>query len=201
MPSTRSLLPRVRLIGAPMSSGVELRQLLEILLDEVGELEQQVLPLERLDLAPRPFEGAASGGDRAVDVLRVALGDRRQQFAGGGIVGLEALAGGGVDPLAVDQHLLVGPVGERMARDRNSLRHSHGCTPLSYCDRCFWKDCYLRGFTILAWFRKLSARRSPMRSWRGHRAASSIVSSLARLEPPTLRRVRSAARAGSRSRR
>jgi len=48
---------------------VELRQLLEILLDEIGELEQQALPLERLDLAPRPFEGAAGGGDRAIDVL------------------------------------------------------------------------------------------------------------------------------------
>ena len=108
---------------------VELRQFVEILLDEVGELEQQVLPLERLDLAPGPFEGAAGGGDRAVDVFLVALGDGCEQFAGGGVVGLEALARGGIDPLPVDQHLLVGPVGERMARDRNSLRHSHGCTP------------------------------------------------------------------------
>src|SRR5207253_852687 len=48
---------------------VELRQFLKILFDEVGEFQQQALPFERLDLAPRPFEGAAGGHDRAVDVL------------------------------------------------------------------------------------------------------------------------------------
>ncbi|MEA2869466.1 MAG: hypothetical protein QOE39_4181, partial [Bradyrhizobium sp.] len=83
---------------------VELRKLLEILLDEIGELEQQVLPLERLDLAPWSFEGAARRGNRAVDVFRVAFGNGREQFAGGGVVRLEALAGSGVDPFAVDQH-------------------------------------------------------------------------------------------------
>ncbi|MGY4433468.1 hypothetical protein ACVWWO_005945 [Bradyrhizobium sp. F1.13.1] len=105
---------------------VELRQFVEILLDEVGKLQQQVLPLERLDLAPGPFEGAASGSDRTVDIFLVALGNGCEQFAGRGVMGLEALAGGSIDPLPVDQHLLVGPVGERVARDWNSLRHSHG---------------------------------------------------------------------------
>ncbi len=85
--------------------GVELRQFLEILLDEIGELEQQGLPLERLDLAPRSLEGAAGRGDRAVDVLGIALGDGGEQFAGRRIMRLEFLAGGGVDPFAVDQHL------------------------------------------------------------------------------------------------
>ncbi len=100
---------------------IELRQLLEILLDQIGELQEHVLPLERLCLAPRSFEGAARGGDRAVDVLRITLGDGREQFAGCGVEGLELLAGGGVDPFAVDQHLLVGTIRKRMTRDRNSL--------------------------------------------------------------------------------
>jgi hypothetical protein len=106
--------------------GVELRQFLEILLDEVGEFQQQALPLIRLDLAPRTLECAAGGGDRAVDVLGVALGHRRQQLAGRGVMRLEFLAGRGVDPVAVDQHLLVGSVRVRMARDRNCLGDSHG---------------------------------------------------------------------------
>ncbi len=103
------------------------------LLDQFGELEQHVLPLERLDLAPRALEGAARRRDRAVDVLGIALGDGREQLAGGGIVGFEFLAGGGVEPLAVDQHLLVGAVGVRMARDRNCLAKQPCLHSLSNC--------------------------------------------------------------------
>ena len=62
-------------------------------LDEIGKFQQQVLPLERLDLAPRPLEGAARRGNRAIDVLRIALGNRGKQFTGSGIEGLEGLAG------------------------------------------------------------------------------------------------------------
>jgi hypothetical protein len=105
---------------------VELRQLLEILLDEIGEFQKQALPLERLDLAPGTFEGAASRDNRAVDILGVAFGHGRQQFTCRGIKRLEFLAGSGIDPLAVDQHLLVGTIGVGMARDRNCLRNSHG---------------------------------------------------------------------------
>ncbi|MGY2939174.1 hypothetical protein ACVWZ6_008776 [Bradyrhizobium sp. GM6.1] len=71
---------------------VELRQFVEILLDEVGKLQEQILPLERLDLAPGPFEGAASGSNCAIDIFLVALGHCCEQFAGRGVVGLEALA-------------------------------------------------------------------------------------------------------------
>ncbi|MHC2305161.1 hypothetical protein ACVIJ1_001631 [Bradyrhizobium elkanii] len=118
---------------------VELGQFLEIGFDEFGELEQHVLPLERLHLAPGPFERAARRRDRTVDVLGIALGDRREQLTGGGIMRLEFLAGGGVDPFAVDQHLLVGAIGIRMARDRNSLRNSHVCTPCKMSAEVFWK--------------------------------------------------------------
>jgi hypothetical protein len=109
---------------------IELRQLFEIFLDEIGQFEQQVLPLKGLDLAPWPFEGAAGGRDRAVDILGIALGDGGEQFSGGRVVRLEALAGCGVDPFAVDQHLLVGTIRIGMARHRYRLRHSHVCTPL-----------------------------------------------------------------------
>ena len=114
---------------------VELRQLLKILLDQVGEPEQHVLPLEWPYLAPRSLEGAAGGGYRTVDVLGVALGDGGEQFAGRWIMSLELLARGGIDPFAVDQHLLVGTIRIRMARDRNCLRDSHVCSPLCYCVR------------------------------------------------------------------
>ena len=73
MPRTRSLLPRVRLIGAPMSS-VSSCQFVEMLLNQIGKLQQQALPLVRLELAPRSFECPACGGDRAIDVLGIALG-------------------------------------------------------------------------------------------------------------------------------
>src|SRR6185436_21017149 len=116
--------------------GVELRQLLEILLDEIGKLQQQRLPLEWLDLAPRPLERPAGGGDRTVDILDIAFGDGRQQLAGGGIMRLEFLAGGSVHPFSVDQHLLVGTIRVMIARNRNCLRDSHVCSPFCCCDRC-----------------------------------------------------------------
>jgi hypothetical protein len=105
-----------------------------MLLDEISELQEQALPFKRFDLAPRTFEGAAGGGNRAVDVLRVAFGHGRQHLAGRGIERLELLARGRIDPLAVDQHLLVGTIGVRMARDRNCLCNSH-CVSSSFPDR------------------------------------------------------------------
>ena len=134
---------------------IELRELLEVFLDEIGELEQQRLALERLDLAPRSFEGAARGGDRAVDVLGIALGDRGQQLAGGRIVGLEALAGGRIDPFAVDQHLLVGAIRIRMTRDRYRLRYCHVGSPLMSIDR---PDRYIYGYIAMMLLRKARPR-------------------------------------------
>ena len=69
-----------------------------MLLDQVGELEQELLALIGLELAPRSVEGAPRRGDGAVDVLGVALGDRRQQLAGRRVAALEGLAGGGAAP-------------------------------------------------------------------------------------------------------
>src|SRR3546814_14763036 len=83
---------------------VEPAQLLEVLLDEIGELQQQGLALERLHPAPRALEGAAGRCYGAVYVLGVALGDGGENLSGGGVVAFEGLAAGGVDPFPVDQH-------------------------------------------------------------------------------------------------
>jgi hypothetical protein len=72
--------------------GVERRQLLDVLLDQVGELQQHGLPLGRLPLAPWAGECLARRGDGAVDVLAVTLGDVRQKLAGRGIAAFEGLA-------------------------------------------------------------------------------------------------------------
>src|SRR5262249_20128995 len=95
-----------------------------------------------LDLAPGALEGAPRGSHRAIDVLGIALRDRREQFAGRGIERLERLAGSGVHPFAVDEHFLVGTIRIRMARDRNRLRHSHVILP--WLDRYFGGSLYSR---------------------------------------------------------
>jgi hypothetical protein len=45
-----------------------------------GELQQQILALERLDLAPRPLESTAGSGDGAIDILGIAFGNRRKHL-------------------------------------------------------------------------------------------------------------------------
>ena len=71
---------------------IELRQFLEMLLDEIGEFQKQVLPLERLDLAPRSLEGATGGGNGAIDIFGIAFGDGRKYLTGRRIERLELLA-------------------------------------------------------------------------------------------------------------
>jgi hypothetical protein len=83
------------------------------------------ITLKWLDLAPRSFESPAGRRDRAVDVLGIALGNGGEQFTGRGIMCLEAFAGCGIDPFAVDQHFFVGTVGIGMARGRDGLRYVH----------------------------------------------------------------------------
>jgi hypothetical protein len=61
---------------------VELRQFLEILLDKIGEREQQILPLERFDPAPAALESATGGVDRAIDILSGAFRNAREHLAG-----------------------------------------------------------------------------------------------------------------------
>src|SRR4051794_35988695 len=118
-------------------------------LDEISELQQQRLPLIRFGLAPGPFERAARRRNRTVDVLRIAFGDGREQFASRRIMCLEALTRGGIDPFALDQHLLVGTVGIRMARERNGLGHSHDVSPSIYAEIAVGAGVATRSSTIM----------------------------------------------------
>ena len=114
MPIARALLPRGAGDRRAHVERVQRRELLDIALHQIGELQQDGLPLRRLELAPRAVEGLARGGDGAVDVLGVAFGDMRQDFAGGRVAGFKGLAGSGFEPLAANQHALRFAVEERM---------------------------------------------------------------------------------------
>jgi hypothetical protein len=94
-------------------------------LNQIGKLQENLLALIRLELAPRPFECLACRGDRAVDVFGVALRHRGEQFAGRGIAAFEVLAGSGVHPFAVDEHLFVGAVRIWMAAHWNGFSLGH----------------------------------------------------------------------------
>ena len=81
-------------------------------------------------------EGAPRGAHRAVDVLRVALGDAREHLAGGGVERLEGLARCGLDPLPVDQHLAHRRADELLDRRLDASGDSHGdVLPWLVCDR------------------------------------------------------------------
>jgi hypothetical protein len=58
--------------------------------------------------------------------LRIALGHRRQDFAGRGIDALKCPAGSRLDPLAVDQQQLRLAIQERMVRAVEGLNDVHG---------------------------------------------------------------------------
>lgn len=75
-----------------------------MLLDEVGELEEEAAALGGVHVAPG-LEGAAGGLDGDVHVGLVGLLDLGDDLARGRVDGLEGLAREGVDPLAVDQEL------------------------------------------------------------------------------------------------
>ena len=97
---------------------LELRQLLGVVVDRVGELEQQLHPVLGRLLAPG-LERLAGCLDGALDVLGTRpryLGD---DLAGRGIEHLHRLAGGRIDPLAADEVLVLG---DRHAHAAASVR-------------------------------------------------------------------------------
>src|SRR5690606_32214510 len=52
---------------------IEGGKLVEMLLDKIGELEEDLLAVEWLEAAPRPLEGSAGGGNGTVDIGGIAL--------------------------------------------------------------------------------------------------------------------------------
>src|SRR5581483_8805696 len=101
----------------PVVERFELRELVGVLLDQVGDPEEEPLPIVRAPADPRPVvERAAGGADGALDVLGVALRNAGQHLAGRRVRRLERFPRGGVDPLPVDQHLPDGRLNEALDR-------------------------------------------------------------------------------------
>ena len=103
-----------------------------MLLDEVGDLQQKRLALIGFEFAPRSLECRPRCGDRAVDILLVALRDGGEQIAGRRVAALEGLAGRGAHPFAVDQHALDFAIGIRIPDGFDRLWHCHGSLPGHY---------------------------------------------------------------------
>jgi hypothetical protein len=116
---------------------VERAQLVEVLLDQVGDAQQQRLPLKGFCQPAWTVEGSPSRGHRAIDILGIALGHVCQQRARGRIAALEGLTRGGIHPPSIDQHLLAPIVQERRRRvrpvqDRRHVSTSYEATAPHY---------------------------------------------------------------------
>ncbi len=84
---------------------LQLRQRLGVALDRIGEGVQHLRAILWRRLRPG-VEGRARGGDGAVDVGGIALGDLGDLLLGGRVDDRCALAAGGIGPVAGDEHLL-----------------------------------------------------------------------------------------------
>ena len=83
-------------------------QLLGLLLDQVGQLEQQSAAVGGVHLLPGArFQRLARGLDRRIDVGLVGLGDLAKRLAGGRVDGREGLVRVAVHEFAADEERLV----------------------------------------------------------------------------------------------
>ncbi|MNH24792.1 hypothetical protein D3C79_847440 [compost metagenome] len=77
-----------------------------VVFQQLGELQQDVLALTRLQFRPRAvLEHALGGGDGDVHILHIAGGDFGQLLAGGRVGGDEGAAGDGIAEFTVDERL------------------------------------------------------------------------------------------------
>ena len=91
--------------GLAVVERFEFGKLVEVLLEQVGELPDEAAALGGLHAGPGAVvEGGARGADGAVDVFCFGLGDMGHDFAGGGIVDGEGLAGRREDEASIDKH-------------------------------------------------------------------------------------------------
>jgi ParB family chromosome partitioning protein len=84
---------------------LELRELLRVFLEHVGELVQELRALLRCRVEPRG-QRLRRARDRAIDVLGAAARNLGDDLAGRRIDHLHRLAGGGVDEFAADEALV-----------------------------------------------------------------------------------------------
>jgi hypothetical protein len=82
-----------------LNSGEEV----EVLLSEVGELEEEVASGLGSGLPPLALESLAGSGDSQVDILLGTLADGGDDLLGGGVDNLELLLVDTLNPLAVDE--------------------------------------------------------------------------------------------------
>ena len=92
-------------VGLADVLGLELDDLLAVLLDPVGELQQGELPVLRGGVVPG-LERLLGGGDGAVRVLRGALLHAREDPSGRRVDHVACPTIRRVHPLAVDEHLI-----------------------------------------------------------------------------------------------
>jgi hypothetical protein len=87
--------------------GLDLRQLLAVLLHQVGESVHQEAALRRRCRAPRPgLERPPRGRDGRIDIGGSPVGDRGDRLSGGRVEGVERPAVGGGTPLAADHEVV-----------------------------------------------------------------------------------------------
>jgi len=89
--------------------------------DHFRKAQQDFLALRGARSPSCPCETRRGSADRPVDVLLVAGGNPRQQFAGGGIYGVEGGTRSGVEVTPVDEGLSA-ELSVRRARARKSSR-------------------------------------------------------------------------------
>lgn len=97
--------------GLAVVEGLDGSEEVEVLLGEVGELEEEVASLLGSGLLPLALESLAGSGDGQVDILLSTLADGGDGLLGGGVDDLELLLVDTLNPLAVDVEadgLLVG---------------------------------------------------------------------------------------------
>jgi hypothetical protein len=102
-----------------------------MLFHQIGQLEQHLLPIIRLERAPRAFKRAPRRHHGAVDILSITFRDRRQCFPSRWIDAVKSLAGGRLNPLTIDEHALELPIEKGWThiflrrRVRYNGRHMH----------------------------------------------------------------------------
>eukprot|EP00966_Prymnesium_polylepis_P089543 2073085-Prymnesium_polylepis.1 len=107
---------------------LELRELLGVGLEEVGELVEDASALAPRHPRPRPVvERLPRRGDRQVDVALAGLGDRANRLLGARVDVLEGLAVDGVDKLAVDDQF------RRLRRRRSKCKRDPGGDAACLC--------------------------------------------------------------------
>lgn len=75
----------------------------QVLLNQIGELNQQLASVLWCLLSPCSLECLAGSSYCNIDILLGGLGDRADNFLGGGVDGLECLSVDALNPFVVDE--------------------------------------------------------------------------------------------------